>query len=156
MCACVLLFYVCVFVCLQRDLELIAEALRIPGNKSLGPVARVRHTGRKQGGWWWGGGEEEGKGEGIIVRSCSASYVCVCVCAQPDCMSVCMLSHTDMLLSSLPPQRCWYCLAVLLSCCCLFMFMFMFVYVDRLCAAHRVCWQRRRTTSLQTLHQTRR
>lgn len=26
----------------QRELELIAEALRIPGNKSLGPVAKVR------------------------------------------------------------------------------------------------------------------
>lgn len=26
---------------LQRDLEAIAESLRIPGNKSLGPVSKV-------------------------------------------------------------------------------------------------------------------
>jgi hypothetical protein len=32
------------FSLLQRELELIAEALRIPGNKSLGPVAKVGTT----------------------------------------------------------------------------------------------------------------
>jgi len=34
------LFLVC-----QRELELIAEALRIPGSKSLGPVAKVGRQG---------------------------------------------------------------------------------------------------------------
>lgn len=32
---------------MQRELELIAEALRIPGSKSLGPVARVRDATAK-------------------------------------------------------------------------------------------------------------
>jgi hypothetical protein len=32
----------CVAAALQRELELIAEALRIPGSKSLGPVSKVR------------------------------------------------------------------------------------------------------------------
>lgn len=31
---------------MQRELEGISESLRIPGNKSLGPVARVRTTPR--------------------------------------------------------------------------------------------------------------
>jgi hypothetical protein len=39
------LFLVC-----QRELELIAEALRIPGSKSLGPVAKVGRQGGTQGG----------------------------------------------------------------------------------------------------------
>jgi hypothetical protein len=33
---------------LQRDLESINDALRIPGNKSLGPVARVSSAYRLQ------------------------------------------------------------------------------------------------------------
>jgi hypothetical protein len=32
------------FCVVQRELELIAEALRIPGSKSLGPVSKVRVT----------------------------------------------------------------------------------------------------------------
>lgn len=45
----------CLLLCdacaVQRELELIAEALRIPGNKSLGPVAKVcgPHAGVKAG-----------------------------------------------------------------------------------------------------------
>lgn len=35
------LWHVLCLSCLQRELELIAEALRIPGSKSLGPVAKV-------------------------------------------------------------------------------------------------------------------
>lgn len=33
----------CVCVCLQQELERISESLRIPGSKSLGPVAKVHH-----------------------------------------------------------------------------------------------------------------